>query len=77
MLLQYSVENFQSIRDRITLSMVASNDDLLKDNTIKFNNINLLKSIVFMVQMLLQDDILLSITYLTHLIKDSHKINQR
>lgn len=74
MLLQYSVENFQSIRDRITLSMVASNDDLLKDNTIKFNNINLLKSIaIYGPNASGKTNILLSITYLTHLIKDSHK----
>lgn len=74
MLLQYSVENFQSIRDRITLSMVASNDDLLDDNTIIFNNKKLLKSIaIYGPNAAGKTNILSSITYLTYLIIGSHK----
>jgi len=44
MLLQFSVENFLSIKDKVTLSMVASKDKSLEDTIINFNKINLLKS---------------------------------
>ena len=46
MLLQFSVENFLSIKDKITLSMVASNDESLDYNLIGFKEEKLLKSVV-------------------------------
>ncbi|WP_394354092.1 ATP/GTP-binding protein, partial [Methanothrix sp.] len=45
MLLEFSVSNFLSIKDEITLSMVASTDKFLSKNTIQFNKNILLKSV--------------------------------
>jgi len=38
MLVEFSVENFLSFKDKVTLSMVASKDDSLKDNMIKISD---------------------------------------
>lgn len=49
MLIEFSVENYRSFKDEVTLSMIASDDDTLMDNVIKEaqgTNLNLLKSAV-------------------------------
>ena len=77
MLLQFSVENFQSIKDKVTLSIIASKDDILGDNTINFNKVKLLKSAaIYGPNASGKTNILLSITYLTYLIRESQRTNQ-
>lgn len=44
MLLEFSVENFLSFKERTTFSMVASKDKAKSENIINFNKINILKS---------------------------------
>lgn len=38
MLLEFTVRNFLSIKDEITLSMIASKDDSLMNNTFIYEN---------------------------------------
>jgi hypothetical protein len=45
MLLQFSTENFLSIKDKITLSMLATNDKSLDHNLIRTDDNNYLKTI--------------------------------
>lgn len=76
MLLQFSVENFLSIKDRVTLSLVASKDDLLSENTINFNKIKLLKSAaLYGPNASGKTNILKALSYIIYLIGNSH-INQ-
>lgn len=44
MLLEFSVKNFMSFKEKNTFSMIASSDSTLVDNTIENGNIKLLKS---------------------------------
>lgn len=44
MLLEFSVENFLSIKERVTFSMIASKDKSNPENIMDFGKINLLKS---------------------------------
>ncbi|MCK9477839.1 MAG: ATP-binding protein [Candidatus Muirbacterium halophilum] len=47
MLIEFSVKNFLSFKDLVSLSMVATNDNTLEENTFKFDEkLNLLKSTV-------------------------------
>lgn len=46
MLVQFSVENFMSIKEKVTFSMLASSDKTLKENLISGNNEEYLKSAV-------------------------------
>ncbi len=76
MLLQFSVENFLSIKDRVTLSLVASKDDLLSENTINFNKIKVLKSAaLYGPNASGKTNILKALSYIIYLIGNSH-INQ-
>jgi len=73
MLLQFSVENFLSIKERITLSMVASKDKSLNQNIIKINKISLLKSAaIYGPNASGKTNILRAISFLFDLIKTSH-----
>ena len=74
MLLHFSVENFLSIKERVTLSMVASKDKSLDNNIINLNNMNLLKSaVVYGANASGKTNLLMALSYLTHLIINSHK----
>jgi len=74
MLLQFSVTNFLSIKEKVTLSMIASSDNSLSDNVTKFNNINLLKSVaIYGPNASGKTNILRAFSYMAHLITDSHK----
>ena len=44
MLIEFSIENFLSFKERNTFSMIASSDNVLEDNLIKLKNQNLLKT---------------------------------
>ena len=46
MLLEYSCTNFKSIKERITLSMIAGSDDTYEDKLIVAGNYNILRSAV-------------------------------
>ena len=46
MLIQFSVKNFMSIKDKVTFSMVASKDKEHKENLIQGNGENYVKSAV-------------------------------
>jgi len=74
MLLQFSVENFLSIKDRITLSMVASKDEYLEDNITKLNNFSLLKmAAIYGANASGKTNVLTAMSYITYLIINSHK----
>ncbi len=74
MLLQFSVANFLSIKEKVTLSMIASNDKSLSDNIIKFNKLNLLKSVaIYGPNASGKTNILRALLYMAQLIADSHK----
>ena len=45
MLLEFSIENFLSFKDRTTFSMVASRDKKEQTNLIKFNKINIITGV--------------------------------
>ncbi|MDD1762038.1 MAG: AAA family ATPase, partial [Methanothrix sp.] len=75
MLLEFSLSNFLSIKDEITLSMIASTDKLLDKNTIKYNKITLLKSAaIYGPNASGKTNILHALYYITHLIINSHRI---
>lgn len=75
MLLEFSVSNFLSIKDEITLSMVASTDKFLSKNTIQFNKNILLKSVaIYGPNASGKTNILYALYYATHLIINSHRI---
>ena len=44
MLIEFSVKNFLSFKDKVTLSMEKGNGDENLDNVIFYNNIELLKT---------------------------------
>jgi hypothetical protein len=75
MLLEFSLSNFLSIKDEITLSMIASNDKLLDKNTIKYNKLMLLKSAaIYGPNASGKTNILYALYYVTDLIINSHRI---
>lgn len=74
MLIEFSVENFLSIKDEITLSMVASKDKSLDFNITKFDKINLLKSAaIYGPNASGKTNILRALQYVAFLIINSHK----
>ena len=75
MLLQFSVENFLSIKDRVTLSMVASKDTSIDYNLIKFGKINLLKSaVIYGPNASGKTNLLMALPYIRNLVINSHNI---
>lgn len=75
MLLQFSVENFLSIKDRVTLSMLASNDKSLDYNIFKCGDNVLLKSAaIYGPNASGKTNILKAISYMSNLILTSHKL---
>jgi AAA15 family ATPase/GTPase len=73
MLLQFSVENFLSIKDKITLSLIASKDKSLDHNIIKTKNVDLLKITgIYGPNASGKTNILRAIAFLFNLIKTSH-----
>ena len=43
MLIEFSVTNFLSFKDKNTFTMIASSDNTLKDNYVEINNEKILK----------------------------------
>jgi len=77
MLLEFSVKNFLSIKDEITLSMVATKDKSIDYNLTKFNKDNLLKSAaIYGPNGSGKTNILHAIYYATRLIIYSHNKQQ-
>lgn len=75
MLLEFSLSNFLSIKDEITLSMIASTDKTLEKNTIKYNKITLLKSAaIYGPNASGKTNILYALYYAANLIINSHRI---
>lgn len=74
MLLEFSVENFLSIKDKVTMSLVASKDKSLNCNIISFHEINLLKSaVIYGPNASGKTNILKALSYITRLILNSDK----
>lgn len=74
MLLQFSVENFLSIKDKVTFSMVASSDTSLDYNLINLKKENVLKSaIIYGPNASGKTNIIKSLSYMREMILNSDK----
>lgn len=74
MLLEFSIENFLSIKERITMSLVASKDKSLDYNITKFNDMYLLKSaVIYGPNASGKTNILKALSYISHLILNSDR----
>lgn len=81
MLIEFSVENFLSIKNKITLSMMASKDTSHPDNLISYEdhkkNVNLLKtSVIYGANASGKTNILKSMKFMSWFINNSHKMQQ-
>ena len=79
MLIEFSVENFLSIKDRVTLSMVASKDISHENNLIKDTNkgLNILKTAaIYGANASGKTNILKAISFFSYLIRNSHEMQQ-
>lgn len=81
MLLQFTVKNFLSIKDEVTLSMVASKDSSFEDNLLPYEDgkktKNALKSVViYGANASGKSNILKALRFFRNFIKDSHKMQQ-
>ncbi|MFZ3049665.1 AAA family ATPase [Methanothrix sp.] len=74
MLLEFSIENFLSFKDRTTFSMVASRDKKEQANLIEFNKINVLKSaVVYGANASGKTNLIKAFRFVNNLVKNSHK----
>ncbi len=80
MLIEFSVENFRSIKEKITLSMVSSSDKSLDNNLIKTDVLkddSLLRSaVIYGPNASGKSNVILAFNFLVHLVMTSHK-NQK
>ena len=81
MLLQFTVKNFLSIKDEVTLSMVASKDSSFEDNLLPYEDgkkiKNALKSVViYGANASGKTNVLKALKFFTWLIKNSHEMQQ-
>lgn len=80
MLIEFSVENFRSIKEKVTLSMVSSSDKSLDNNLIKtdvLKNDSLLRSaVIYGPNASGKSNVILAFDFLTNLVMTSH-INQK
>jgi len=76
MLIEFSIENYRSIKEKVTLSMVATKDKSLGNNLIKtdvLKNEGLLKSaVIYGANASGKTNVLLALNFLTRLVKNSH-----
>ena len=75
MLIEFSIENYRSIKDKVTFSMVATNDTSLDGNIIKnaLNDDSLLKSaVIYGANASGKTNILLALNFLKMLVLNSH-----
>jgi len=77
MLIEFSVENFRSIKEKVTLSMVASSDRSLENNLIESDVLKkdkLLKSaVLYGANASGKSNVLLALNFLEDLVTESHK----
>ncbi|OAA91757.1 AAA family ATPase [Clostridium ljungdahlii] len=79
MLIEFSAQNFLSIKDRVTLSMVASKDNSHEDNIIKNANkdLNVLKTaVLYGANASGKTNVLKAISFLTDFLGKSHEMQQ-
>ncbi len=80
MLIEFSVENFRSIKEKVTLSMVSSSDKSLVNNLIKTDVLkkdSLLRSaVIYGANASGKSNLILAFAFLSHLVMTSHK-NQK
>ena len=77
MLLEFSVENFLSFKDKMTLNMIASSDKSLDNNLINYNGNNLIKcAVVYGPNASGKTNLLKSIGFVKSMVINSHK-NQK
>ena len=77
MLLEFSVENFLSFKDEMTLNMIASSDKSLDNNLINCNDNNLIKcAVVYGPNASGKTNLLKSIGFVKSMVINSHK-NQK
>lgn len=81
MLLQFTVKNFLSIKDEVTLSMVASKDSSFEDNLLPYEDgkkiKNALKSVViYGANASGKSNILKALRFVKNFIKNSHEMQQ-
>lgn len=82
MLLEFTVKNFLSIKDEVTLSMVASKDSSLEDNTIKYENNKkngkraLRSAVIYGANASGKSNILKAIKFMSWFINTSHEMQQ-
>lgn len=81
MLIEFSVENFLSIKDKVTLSMLASKDATHKDNLIEYRdnkkNLNVLKSaVIYGANASGKTNILKAIGFMASFLNKSHEMQQ-
>ncbi len=80
MLVEFSVENFRSIKEKVTLSMVASGYKGLEENVIsqeKTANLRLLKSaVIYGANASGKSNLIMAMNFMINLVKKSHKLQQ-
>lgn len=80
MLIEFSVENFRSIKEKVTLSMVSSSDKSLDNNLIKTDELkkdSLLRSaVIYGPNASGKSNVIIAFNFLAHLVMTSHK-NQK
>lgn len=80
MLVEFSVENFRSIKNRVTLSMIASTDKSLSENLIddaKGINENLLRSaVIYGANASGKTNVVKAMDFMINLIKRSHRMQK-
>ncbi|VVB94302.1 AAA domain, putative AbiEii toxin, Type IV TA system [uncultured archaeon] len=80
MLIEFSVENFRSIKERVTLSMVSSSDKSLDNNLIRTDSLekeSLLRSaLIYGANASGKSNVILAFKFLKGLVRNSHK-NQK
>src|SRR3989338_3773580 len=80
MLIEFSVENFKSIKDRVTFSLVSSKDDSLPSNLIQSSEIDpdkLLRSaVIYGANASGKSNLLLGLNFLKALVMNSHNHQQ-
>ncbi|MCX9025078.1 MAG: ATP-binding protein [Candidatus Methanoperedens sp.] len=80
MLIEFSVENFRSIKDKVTLSMVSSSDKSLDNNLIRTNSLGedslLRSSVIYGANASGKSNIVLAFRFLKMLVRNSHR-NQK
>lgn len=81
MLIEFTVKNFLSIKESITLSMVASKDDTHLENLIEYQdnkkNINALKTaVIYGANASGKSNVIKAVAFMKRLVKSSHEMQQ-